>query len=294
MKTSITLNLTLSKRLLFFLCMAVLCFVIVNVLNGVIIYMKGSSPAVLRISAVLQDVFAFIVPAILTAIMATRLPARFLCIEDKPKAGITLLACGVLLTALPLMNALVVWNESISLPDGLRGVENWMREQEASARAVTDVLIGGQSIAALLLSILIVAVLAGLSEELFFRGTFQRLLTTGGINPHLAIWLVAFVFSAMHLQFYGFFGRMLLGAYFGYLLYWTRVLWIPILAHIFNNTLYIIGNYQLNNAENPIDPEATGGVGLVLVSCALTLFLLVTIYRLARAKQGERGLKSFV
>ena len=53
------------------------------------------------------------------------------------------------------------------------------------------------------------------------------------------IWITAILFSAFHLQFYGFVPRMLLGAYFGYLLLWSKNIWLPICAHFFNNALTV-------------------------------------------------------
>ena len=60
-------------------------------------------------------------------------------------------------------------------------------------------------------------------------------------NPHTIIWIAAILFSAFHLQFYGFLPRMILGAYFGYLLYWSKSIWIPVFAHFVNNAFAVIG-----------------------------------------------------
>ncbi|HMR19324.1 MAG TPA: CPBP family intramembrane metalloprotease, partial [Sphingobacterium sp.] len=54
-------------------------------------------------------------------------------------------------------------------------------------------------------------------------------------NHHLAIWITAVVFSAIHFQFYGFFPRLLLGAFFGYMMAWTQNIWVPVVAHFINN-----------------------------------------------------------
>lgn len=74
-------------------------------------------------------------------------------------------------------------------------------------------------------------------------------------NPHVAIWIAAFIFSAIHFQFFGFVPRMLLGALFGYLYYWSGNLWIPMLAHFFNNGIQIVAMYYVNNKILDIDPE---------------------------------------
>ena len=133
------------------------------------------------------------------------------------------------------------------------------------------------------MNILIIGVLAGFGEELFFRGTFMRLMTTGRVNPHVAIWTVAVVFSAMHLQFFGFVPRTLLGAYFGYLLYWSRSLWVPIIIHASNNIIYVVWQwaYSVNgNEQTPIDTIGTNGNwSAVVISALLTVAIIICIQR---------------
>ena len=92
------------------------------------------------------------------------------------------------------------------------------------------------------------ALLPAVAEELTFRGVLQRLIQTQtneainreGKRVHLAIWCTAILFSAIHMQFYGFLPRMLMGALFGYALVWTGSLWIPILMHFTNNAMAVI------------------------------------------------------
>lgn len=269
------------KRGALFVCAVLLGFAVGSIIIGLIQRIGGTTPAILRISAVIQDVFVFILPALITALFVTRLPAQFLAIDRRPSSLKALASCGLLLLAIPAINALVAWNESITLPQSMSGIEKSMRIAEETARASIDVLIGGTSLGSLLVSILIVGVFAGLSEEMLFRGAFQRLMTTSGLRGPVAVWIAAFVFSAMHLQFYGFFGRLLLGAYFGYLLLWTRSLWIPIITHAFNNTLYIIGSYIETSSGGVPDINTFGADSPILIIFSVVLTVL-GIYFLRR------------
>ena len=139
-----------------------------------------------------------------------------------------------------MQEAVIYWNYHITLPESMSGFEASARALEETAFNTMKTLLANDSAAALIVNILIVGVLAGLSEELLFRGCFQRLLTTGGVNPHVAIWIVAIFFSAMHFQLFGFVPRTLLGAYFGYLLLWSGSLWVPVTAHILNNVMFVL------------------------------------------------------
>ena len=141
------------------------------------------------------------------------------------------------------------------------------------------------SVPALIVNILIIGVGAGVAEEILFRGCFQRLLVTGGINHHVAIWCVAFIFSAIHFQFFGFVPRMLLGAYFGYLMYWSKSVWIPAIAHTLNNTMVVItawGQVRLH-PDQPLDTSASlSPTWLIVVSVVLTAATIGLMYIHAR------------
>jgi membrane protease YdiL (CAAX protease family) len=59
-------------------------------------------------------------------------------------------------------------------------------------------------------------------------------------NKTTIIWICAAIFSAIHMQFLGFVPRLLLGAYFGYLLIWSGNIWLPIIAHFCNNAIAVL------------------------------------------------------
>lgn len=276
--------LTLRQRFILLICITLVGFFISGVISSLIIAKFGmQSTAAMRIAAVMQSLFQLIVPAIATAMIVTRRPATFLAIDRRIDLRLLLLAAAALITATPMMNRLISLNEAVTLPDSLAWLEQSLKQMEEQAAATIAVMQGGTSVGDLIMNILIIGVLAGLGEELFFRGTFLRLMTTGRINPHIAVWTVAVVFSAVHLQFYGFVPRTLLGAYFGYLVVWTRCLWIPVIIHALNNIIYVSSEWAA--ARQGLDESAINGYdGNLLVNAAsviITAALLVIIYRLS-------------
>lgn len=232
------LVLTLGMRLALLACIFILCYVLTAGLSYILSRVLIDKPAAaMRIAAMVQDVVAFIIPAVATACIVCRRPAELLAIE-KLKGKLTLPLIAVLMVvSIPAMECVIEWNNGISFPEE---IDSLFRAMEDAAAASMRILLENTSIPALLVNILIIGVAAGFAEEFLFRGCFLRLLTTGGVNPHAAIWIVAFVFSALHFQAFGFVPRMLLGAYFGYLLFWTRSIWAPVTAHVLNNSIYVI------------------------------------------------------
>lgn len=276
--------LTLRQRFILFICIALVGFFISGVISSLIIAKFGmQSTAAMRIAAVMQSLFQLIVPAIATAMIVTRRPATFLAIDRRIDLRLLLLAAAALITATPMMNRLIALNEAVTLPDSLAWLEQSLKQMEEQASATIAVMQGGTSVGDLVMNILIIGVLAGLGEELFFRGTFLRLMTTGRINSHIAVWTVAVVFSAVHLQFYGFVPRTLLGAYFGYLVVWTRCLWIPVIIHALNNIIYVSSEWAA--ARQGLGESAINSYdGNLLVNAAsviITAALLIVMYRLS-------------
>lgn len=276
--------LTLRQRFIFFICIAIFGFLISSIAGGLILSKFPSSVAAMRIAAVIQSLFQLIIPAILTALLVTRRPATFLAIDRKIDASTLCLALAALIASIPAMNLIIELNQNMNLPESLSRLEKAIREMEDRAADTISLMQGGNSVGDLIMNILIIGVLAGFGEELFFRGTFVRLMTTGNINRHIAVWTVAIVFSAMHLQFYGFVPRTLLGAYFGYLLIWSRCLWIPIIIHAANNIIYVCMQWAYDGVEEtPVDTIGKDDLWTALASAAITVALLFLIYRRSKA-----------
>lgn len=244
---------------------------------------SGVTTKSLRIATVVQDILVFILPAILTAAMVTNRPDRLLETERRPDMRLLLYAVAVMIVSMPVMNAIVMWNESLTLPDSLHDVESWMRMTEENARRSVETLLGGRTVGDLVVSIFLIGILAGLSEEIYFRGTMQRLLASEKLNAHSAIWITAIIFSIFHFQFFGFFPRLILGAFFGYLLYWSGSLWLPVAVHALNNTIVVVTSWytKINPDSSIAGVDRIGTDSLSLMSFSIVLSA-VFLYALSR------------
>ena len=142
---------------------------------------------------------------------------------------------------------LIDWNSNIHFPGDLHGFESWARAKEDELKVVTDFLTQFKGTGDFLLGFVVIVLIPAFGEELLFRGIIQNKLENIFKNGHVAIWLAAFLFSAFHFQFFGFVPRMMLGVLFGYMYYWSRSLWYPVMAHFLNNgiTLVMIYLYDL-------------------------------------------------
>jgi len=163
-----------------------------------------------------------------------------------------------------------------------------MKNMEDAAKIMIEKFMAVESISGLMFNIFMIAVLPALGEELMFRGVIQRIFSDWTKNHHWGIWITAFLFSAMHMQFYGFLPRMALGAMFGYLLVWTGTMWVPILAHFVNNLMGVLGYFLIGKGviSKDIEEWGTGSeqIPLVIGSILAIGVFLFLIYKTEQTK----------
>ena len=234
----------------------------------------------------MQDVMVFILPAVLTMALFYRRPLHVMGLDKAPGWTWLAIVVAVYFISLPGMNWLVHINEAMTLPSWMSGIEQWMRASEDDAAEVTKQLLDIHNIAQLLAAIFVIGFLAGLSEEMLFRGAMQRTMQDSRLGTHAVVWITAIVFSAIHLQFYGFAPRLVLGLWLGYLLVWSRSLWVPIIAHTLNNSSVVFFSYLTHIGVVPegygdrLGLPAPGAFPwLALASLAVSLAIAVWTHR---------------
>ena len=207
--------------------------------------------------------------------------------------GVNISVCIILLltyiVSLPALSWLIAWNEGIKLPEFMSSVESWMRLNEDKNAERTVQLLSGTTINILLLNLLTIGLIPAICEELLFRGAILQWFRKSFKNVHLAIFLSAIIFSAIHLQFYGFFPRMLMGMYLGYLFIWTGSIWSCIIFHFINNVIIVLTAYLYNTKIIDAHYKDFGSVGdnylLILLSIVLTSVCLYFTYKKRKAKE---------
>ena len=271
-----------------------------------ILFYGSQSTGSLKWFQFLQTFATFLMPPILCAWMwdSSHRPFIWLKLNHAPDWQTFLFAIGIMICLLPGINLLADLNSRIELPKSLDSIEQIFKQQEEAAAALTERFLQADTIGQLLLNIGLMALLPAFAEELTFRGTLQQILSNSpqdGLTAQrsysdsgptvtrsaVAIWLTAFIFSAIHMQFYGFIPRMLMGALFGYMLVWTGSLWIPVTMHFTNNALAVIAYYIEHSAfriqHSDINIADTFGTGdtwyIGVISLLITCPGLLIFYR---------------
>ena len=200
-------------------------------------------------------------------------------IDFPPNILTILLITFIMVFSFMVANTVFIdWNASVKLPEFLGGFEQWAEELEDSMKILTDYLTEFDSTGYFILTVFVIAVIPGIGEELLFRGFLQNILRRIFKNDHIAIWIAAILFSAIHFQFYGFIPRMLLGALFGYLYLWTGNLLVPIVAHFINNCVSLVALYIYQKGLTDIDVESTEVLPTMYVLIFSALFVVTLLY----------------
>lgn len=242
---------------------------------------EHSVPA-MRMAMAIQSICLFLVPALVFIFFCEKGYRVYLFSNGNVNISFWMLALLLIVFIQPFISSVGYYNQQLTLPDSLSAIEDWMRRNEVSAEKSMNFLFADKSGLGLLFNIIILAVFAGVGEELFFRGCLQQIIGKIVLNKHIAVWITAFIFSALHFQFYGFVPRFLLGALLGYLFIWSGNLFIPVLIHIVHNAITVIFTYfywdtriyeQFNNLD------LSHNALLVSISFILSVLVLYALYR---------------
>jgi len=235
----------------------------------------------LKYFQIVNQVGVFIAPALIFVILTDDDVSGYLSLKAGFKMHSIIFGFILLLISMPFINWLVQVNSEIHLPSFLSRIETWMRNSEDNAQNLTDAFLVTKTWGGFVINMAMIAVLAAVGEELIFRGILVRLFREWTGNIHLAVIIPALLFSALHLQFYGFFGRLALGIVLGYLFVWSGSLWVPVAVHFLNNAMAVVVSFLDNRGliSTDLDSFGTSDNAMIITSSfMLTVFTMIVIY----------------
>ena len=237
-------------------------------------YTNPSNINILKYYQMVQTLGLFLIPAIVLAHLFSGNSTHYLFMDRySKKMNHYLLIIFIMVSAIPLINLLAYLNQNMQLPSFLHPVEEWFTDMEKTADKQTLAFMSSTTIEGLLINILMIGILPALAEELMFRGILQRIFTNLTWNVHWGILISSFIFSAIHMQFYGLFPRWVLGILFGYLLVWSGSMWAPILAHFVNNTIAVMVYFFINTSNLDERTLEIGAPGQLIISSVPAILL---------------------
>jgi membrane protease YdiL (CAAX protease family) len=230
----------------------------------------------------LNQIGVFILPVLLFTFLVSKSGTEYLKLNRGPLAISVMIATIIVFSILPFLNYISQWNQEISFPSSLQWLEQWMISKEEQARVLTEAFLQANTVGGLLVNLFIIALIPAIGEELLFRGVVLRLFGEIFKNIHVAVFVSAILFSLFHLQFFGFFPRLLLGIILGYLFVFTQNLWVPMAFHFVNNAASVIVYYLYQNKiiHTSVDEFGSSGNIIYIVGS-----LLISIWLFAMLRQ---------
>lgn len=241
---------------------------------------------IIKFLQIVQSTGLFLVPPFLLGYLFENNSFKYLKLKTNPSFIPVLITSLIMIAAIPLINFLASINAQMKLPEIFSGLESWMKIKETEAQAITDAFFKVNTLSGFFVNILMIAIIPAFGEEFLFRGVIQRIFKDWTKNIHWAIFITAFLFSAMHLQFYGFIPRFIMGLFFGYIFAWSGSIWLPIAAHFINNCFAVLFSYlmHLNMVEKNIDTIGSSADTLIylIFSIIITSSLIYLVYKKIR------------
>jgi membrane protease YdiL (CAAX protease family) len=260
----------------------------VNILNQVASF-NGTDPHVVTAIWILQ-IASTTIPLFVAPVVFARFVVKEPRAYLKPSTHIPIvffvLVFAVMLFSTPLMEWLISINQKMTLPQPLKGLEQWLRDKEKQAQDETQLLLQMKTLGSMLFTLVEIGLLTAIAEEFLFRGCVQGIFTNWTKSPHWGIWIAAILFSAFHMQFFGFLPRMLLGVFFGYFVYYSGSIWTSVLGHFINNGTAVVLTYLFQQKIIGFDPDSSHYNYIITTFSLIFTVLLFLIYqRVALSKK---------
>lgn len=242
-------------------------------------YSSDSAKLPLMIMQGITSLGAFIIIPLFYIRFNLKAPLEpFFILPEKPLRPLFMTL--VILFCFMVANSVIIeWNQNLEMPEALHWFESWAQSKETQLEELTEYLTSFSSFSEYLIALFVIAVIPAVGEELLFRGLIQNLFSSALKNHHLAIWVAAILFGVFHFQFYGVVPRILLGALFGYIYYWSNHLSLAMFGHFLNNGLTLTMLYfsQLNITDfDPTSAETAPpfyAIAIFFVAGAVLLYL---------------------
>jgi len=244
---------------------------------GIITFLRGMQ--------VIQFISLFIVPVFISANLFSTDVKKYLGLKAPKNIEYFIAGIIVLLVSLPLVTFLGELNRNIHFPSN---IEKWMKSSEDEASRTVQALLSHRSIKDLLINIICIAGLAAVGEELLFRGIAQRLLIKMFKNPWIGIIISAILFSAMHMQFYGFIPRFVLGVLLGLIFWYSGSLWTAIAAHfIYDASLIVLAYFNPSIIADDTNLKLSNIALMAAVSFVFVVFIITWMKKKSAVSYSE-------
>lgn len=268
------------ERLFILLALIIIGLILGTVIGFAYVFITKSNPQdlnALRFMQISSQLFTFVFPPIAYAFLVKEKPVNALGLKNS-KIIWFLIGTGMIFAIMPLNSIFAEWNANLTLPDSMSKIESLMKQMQESATAMIEKFVSVDTIGGLILNLFMIAGLAAIGEELLFRSIIQTSLIKICKNAHIGILLASVIFSFIHLEFYGFVPRLILGMLLGYMFYFSGSIWIPMLMHFINNGTVVLIYFLNNKGITNIDVDTFGQTSIPILIVSIVVMIALFLF----------------
>lgn len=268
------------ERLFILLALIIIGLILGTVVGLAYVFITKSNPQdlnSLRFMQISSQLFTFVFPPIAYAFLVKEKPVNALGLKNV-KILWFLIGTAMIFAIMPLNSILAEWNAGLKLPESLSALEQMMKQMQESASAMIEKFVSVDTIGGLMLNLFMIAGLAALGEELLFRSIIQTSLIKICKNAHVGILIASAIFSFIHLEFYGFVPRLILGMLLGYMFYFSGSIWIPMLMHFLNNGTVVLIYFLNNKGITNIDVDTFGQTSIPILIVSIVVMIALFLF----------------
>jgi membrane protease YdiL (CAAX protease family) len=188
------------------------------------------------------SVLMFLIPTYVAISIINPKPLRYMGFKQKTPLPAFGWAVLLMIITMVIAGSLATLNELIPLTSSLK---TYFTEMENRYMEQLEVMSRMESITDLLISLVVMAAVPAVVEEVFFRAGFQNMMQRSIGNIWVSIIITSLLFSAIHFSFYGLLARTAMGIMLGMMYATSKNIWVPILAHFVNNAVAVGQVYYL-------------------------------------------------
>ena len=268
------------ERLFILLALIIIGLILGTVIGLAYVFITKSNPQdlnSLRFMQISSQLFTFVFPPIAYAFLVKEKPVNALGLKNA-KILWFLIGTAMIFAIMPLNSILAEWNAGLKLPESLSALEQMMKDMQESASAMIEKFVSVDTIGGLILNLFMIAGLAALGEELLFRSIIQTSLIKICKNAHVGILIASAIFSFIHLEFYGFVPRLILGMLLGYMFYFSGSIWVPMLMHFLNNGTVVLIYFLNNKGITNIDVDTFGQTSIPILIVSIVVMIALFLF----------------
>lgn len=240
--------------------------------------LKPENVQVARLVQVLTSFLIFPVPALVVASLNGGNPVSKLGFNEAISFNQVSLVIFMVIGGFMVSGALGRLNEMLPIPSSAEAYFHRL-EDEYNKEVMS---IGNmKSFYDYIMSIIVLALLPGIFEEMLFRGCLQKIFVALARNTFWGILITSIIFSAVHFSYYGFLPRLFLGVLLGYIFHISKNIWLNITAHFLNNAYPVTVMYMLSRSGklNADALEETYSLYYGLIGIVILIFVFILYKR---------------